>query len=214
MKIKQEEVLRYLGYGKKQADEKILHRITESSEELLNAVVPRRVTKEVSVSFLQEDTIQLGELVVTSKNLAEHLSGCKKAILLAATLGPQPDLLIQRYACVSMSHAVILQACAAALIEDYSDEYEKFIKEQEGKKGLYLRPRYSPGYGDFSLTYQKALVTVLDASKKIGLTVTESLMLAPSKSITAVMGLTVEEKSCHISRCMECQAKNCPFRKE
>ncbi len=54
-----------------------------------------------------------------------------------------------------MSKAVILQACAATVIEAYCDEQQDFIKEEAGKQGLYLRPRFSPGYGDFPLTYQK-----------------------------------------------------------
>ena len=113
-----------------------------------------------------------------------------------------------------MSKAVILQACAATVIEAYCDEQQDFMKEEADKQGLYLRPRFSPGYGDFPLTYQKDLLGVLNCQKRIGLTVMDSLILAPSKSVTAVIGLTEESTTCHIARCMTCQAKNCPFRKE
>jgi len=82
------------------------------------------------------------------------------------------------------------------------------------EKGLYLRPRYSPGYGDFPLTYQKEILELLNAQRRIGLTRTESNMLVPTKSVTAIIGFTTEETSCHVAKCMTCQAKNCPFRKE
>jgi len=146
--------------------------------------------------------------------LSQHINGCKEAAIFAATLGAQTDLLIQKYNKLDMSKAVILQACAATVIEAYCDEQQDFMKEEAGKQGLYLRPRFSPGYGDFPLTYQKDLLGVLNCQKRIGLTVMDSLILAPSKSVTAVIGLTEESTTCHIARCMTCQAKNCPFRKE
>ena len=55
--------------------------------------------------------------------------------------------------------------------------------------GWGLRPRFSPGYGDFPLEYQRELLGVLDAAKRIGLTLTDSLLMAPSKSVTAVIGV-------------------------
>ena len=117
---------------------------------------------------------------------------------------------------VSYTHlrAVVMQACAASLIESYCDECQEPIAQEAASRGLYLRPRYSPGYGDFDISYQREFLTVLDCPKRIGLTMTDSFMLAPSKSVTAVIGLTAEAQSCHIAKCMTCKAKSCPFRKD
>jgi cobalamin-dependent methionine synthase I len=52
-----------------------------------------------------------------------------------------------------------------------------------------LRPRFSPGYGDLSLSVQSDLLNVLDARRNIGLTLSDSLMMIPQKSVTAIVGL-------------------------
>ena len=80
------------------------------------------------------------------------------------------------------------------MIEAYCDACQKELSTEAAKEGLYLRSRFSPGYGDFSLDYQKELLILLDAPKRIGLTVTDSMMLTPTKSVTAVMGLTAEKE--------------------
>ena len=64
-----------------------------------------------------------------------------------------------------MSKAVILQACAATVIEAYCDEQQDFMKEEAGKQGLYLRPRFSPGYGDFPSYLSKRLTGCLKLPK-------------------------------------------------
>ena len=105
------------------------------------------------------------------------------------------------------------EACAAAAIESFCDEVEEELRRSVEPEGLFLRPRYSPGYGDFPIQWQKTLLQLLDAPKTIGLTATESCMLAPSKSVTAVIGLTTDRTDCHIRKCMDCSAVNCPFRR-
>ncbi len=214
MNISRKEILRYLGYRGKPADQVVSNRIEACLAELLKVISPKCVYQIFPVAFGQDHTVSIGPVSIQSKSLSQHISGCKEAAIFAATLGAQTDLLLQKYNKLDMSKAVILQACAATVIEAYCDQQQELMKEEAGKQGLYLRPRFSPGYGDFPLTYQKELLGVLHCQKRIGLTVMDSLILAPSKSVTAVIGLTEEAATCHIARCMTCQAKNCPFRKE
>ena len=54
--------------------------------------------------------------------------------------------------------------------------------------------RFSPGYGDWALEEQKILFPVLDCAHAIGLTLTESCMMAPVKSVTAVMAITEDDE--------------------
>ena len=113
-----------------------------------------------------------------------------------------------------MSKAVVLQACAAAMIEDYCDECQKKIADELLERGLYLRPRFSPGYGDFDINNQEKFVNILESSKKIGLSLTNSFILVPTKSVTAVMGITENEEKCHIKGCEVCTKKDCLFRRD
>jgi len=77
--------------------------------------------------------------------------------------------------------------------------------------------RFSPGYGDYPLEKQREVVKILNTEKKLGLSLTDSLLLNPTKSVTAVIGLNKNEVKGKInctSKCMKCGNKNCPYRRE
>lgn len=214
MDLNRKEIYRYLGYKGTAPDETVSAVVEDSIVELLRVMRPKFVSRPVTITRPSENIVLLDTIEVHSKSLYQHLDTCSEGVLFAATLGASVDMLIHRYNVMDMSRAVILQACAAAAIERVCDDHQGEIEEQAKAKGLFLRPRFSPGYGDFPLTYQKDVLGLLDAQRRIGLTRTESNMLTPSKSVTAVIGFTPVDTSCHISRCMICSAKNCPFRKE
>ena len=56
-------------------------------------------------------------------------------------------------------------------------------------EGVFLKPRFSPGYGDLPLSMQTDIFRVLDCPRKVGLTLNNSLLMSPSKSVTAIMGI-------------------------
>ena len=107
-----------------------------------------------------------------------------------------------------------MQAVGAAAIEDYCNRCQKKIEEQAAAEGFYVRSRYSPGYGDLSLTYQAEFLRVLEATKKIGIVLSEGGVMIPEKSVTAVMGLSREQTKCHIEGCESCRNKNCAYRRQ
>ncbi len=73
------------------------------------------------------------------------------------------------------------------------------------------RPRFSPGYGDLTLLAQKDIFAVLDCGKRIGLTLNDSLLMSPSKSVTAFVGIGGNQKQTQ-EKCSACQMANCTFR--
>lgn len=100
-------------------------------------------------------------LQVESLHLRRHLEGCTAVCLFAATLGPEVDRLLHRASVTDVSRAVMIQACAASLLEVYCDECCAAIAAQTAAEGLTLRPRFSPGYGDFPISCQRALLRAL-----------------------------------------------------
>lgn len=213
MKLDEKEILRYLGYAGKPSDP-VLHKIMLSCvEELERIATPRSIFRLFPVTF-EENGVRLGNISVKGRDLRQHIRGCGEAVLFAATLGAQADVLLERYSRIDMTRAAVLQAASAAMIESYCDETEQEISAEAARRGLFLRPRYSPGYGDFPIRLQKDILATLDCPKRIGLSMTESFMLVPTKSVTAVIGLTSDPTGCHIAKCMGCNDGNCPFRKE
>lgn len=212
MDIRTKEAVRYLGYGRHAIDERTLELIQDSFEELDQIADARFVYRIFEIIGQNENELTIGKLKIQSKNLCKNLKGCKQVIVFGATLGTSVDLLMKRYSVSDMTKAVVLQACAATVLEEYCDKMQKQIA-QELDIGLYLRPRFSPGYGDFSILHQKELLQMLDASKQIGLAMTEGYMLTPTKSVTAVMGICKEAQDCTIKGCEACTKEDCIYRR-
>lgn len=192
------EILRLLGVPEGKADDKIISLISAVTDELRNKSTPMSIIKEIP-----------GIDSFDSKKLNAHLKGCKRFFLMAATLGAPADAVIRKYSKTDVARGAVAQAAGSYLIEEYCDK----IMNETDTDGLFFKPRFSPGYGDFDLSYQKIILDTLDAGKRIGITLTESYMMIPTKSVTAVLGLT-DEPSCNIGKCMLCQKKDCEFRKE
>ena len=139
------------------------------------------------------------------------LCGCKAAYLFAATLGLQADMMIRRLSALNMARGTVAHSVANALIEDYCDEIQAQIAEKEAATGLFLKPRYSPGYGDFALQSQKEIFARLECAKRIGLTLTDTMLMVPFKSVTAVIGVT-DTPTCTYKKCRGCANTDCEFR--
>lgn len=190
MKIREKEAIRYLGYGKTKVDEQTLQLIRESFERLEVISRPDCVWRALELKAFGNGELQMGNMQVQSSHLEKNLKGCSQVILFGTTLGTAVDRQIHTYEIVDIARAVVMQACAAVFLEEYCDEMQGRIAEKMAKEQLYLRPRFSPGYGDFSILHQRQILQILDAAKKIGLTMTESYMLTPTKSVTAVIGVS------------------------
>ncbi len=228
------EAIRYLGYGKHAVDEETLRLIAESFDDLQRTAQRKSIYRifalsnggderaNAQVGFGEDSSGQeaasanriiIGNMEIESRNLAKNLRGCEEAVLFGATLGIGVDRLISRTGLTNMAKAVVLQACAAAYLEEYCDVCQEQIAEEMKKEGKYLRPRFSPGYGDFSLSHQNQLMQMLDCAKKIGLTMTESCLMTPTKSVTAVIGVSTTMIPCHRSGCEACQKVDCAYRR-
>ncbi|MCL1918408.1 MAG: methionine synthase [Peptococcaceae bacterium] len=132
-------------------------------------------------------------LLLPGTAIRRHLSGCHQVVLLAATLGVAADTLIRRWQTIDLTRSLILDACATQCIEHCCDEAESLIRHHVQEDNLLITPRFSPGYGDLPLDLQPTLLAILDAEKKIGLTCTQSLILLPRKSVTALIGLRQDQ---------------------
>ncbi|MEE1315582.1 MAG: vitamin B12 dependent-methionine synthase activation domain-containing protein [Faecalimonas sp.] len=206
------EAIRYLGYGTHAIDERALGLIQQAFAVLDEGDDAKFTYRIFEISKQDAHGVEIGNTYIESKQLAKNLKGCHKAILFAATLGVSVDLQMKQCAVKEMTQAVVLQACATAYLEEFCDACQKRLGAELGDD-LYLRPRFSPGYGDFSILYQKELLQLLEAAKRIGLTMTDSYMLTPTKSVTAVIGISRENTHCHQSGCEECTKTDCVYRR-
>lgn len=174
--VSEKEILRYAGGGGDGVEELLRDCLPEILPHLSYKVCRTEIPVKVCGG-----TVDFGFARAFSKDLAKNLADCRKAVIFAATIGIYPDRLIGKYSALSPARALMFQAIGAerieALCDRVSSEYEN------------SRPRFSPGYGDLPLEFQREIFSLLNCPKNIGLTLNESLLMSPTKSVTAIIGL-------------------------
>ena len=161
-----------------------LDEIDSCKDELLKVINFKYAYKKVSVDLSVNDYVNLGFCKVKSKNLYNNLKGCSFAVILAVTAGIGVDRLLGRLELLSKSKCFITDAISSAAIESFCDYANQTIDEKYETK-----PRFSPGYGDLPLEIQPDILNFLSADKTLGITLNESLLMTPVKSITAIIGV-------------------------
>lgn len=178
----EKEILRYAGC--KNPDSEVLSLLHSCQEKVRTKLSYKVCYRELPLS-VSESSCDFGFFTLHSKNLAGNLNDCKSVILFSATVGIEIDRLIAKYGRLSPSTALMLQAIGAERIEALCGAFCANMAEE---KNVVLRPRFSPGYGDLPLEAQKDIFAVLECEKRIGLFLNDSLLMSPSKSVTAFVG--------------------------
>ena len=185
--INKKEIMRYM--SSQGGGDEILGLVDECLTEV-REMLQYTVCYAILTTETDSNIISLPCGQIASRNLAKNLSGCDKAIIFAATIGIGIDRLISKYSRLSPAKALCLQAIGAERVEALCNDFcEKMESEFQGK-GESLRPRFSPGYGDLPLETQKMIFSLLDCPKRIGVTLGDTLLMSPSKSVTAFIGIT------------------------
>ena len=193
--------------GQEDHAQRLEAQMAEAEQMLLQAARPRGIYRVLARENVATEGL----------SIEKHLEGCDRVAVLAVTLGAQVDELISRTQITNMTLAVILDAGASVLAEQAADQAESLMKAelQEKLPGVFSTSRFSPGYGDYPIRYQREILASTDAPRKIGLTVTAGDMMVPHKSITALVGLADHPVTGRLAPCSECVlAGKCTFLKE
>ena len=185
--INKKEIMRYM--SSQGGGDEILGLVDECLAEV-REMLQYKVCYAILTAETDSNIISLPCGQIASRNLAKNLSGCDKAIIFAATIGIGIDRLISKYSRLSPAKALCLQAIGAERVEALCNDFCEKMKSEFQGKGESLRPRFSPGYGDLPLETQKMIFSLLDCPKRIGVTLGDTLLMSPSKSVTAFIGIT------------------------
>ena len=212
MKIPVEEALRYMGAARADAETRKL--AEETAEMLERRIHPRWLWRAFPI-VREENGIRLdgAELRLPGTLAEKMLAECGTAALLACTLGAEFDRMMQEWEARDMARAAVMDVCGSAWTEAVCDEAEAEIRGRF--PGQYCTDRFSPGYGDLPLNLQADFLRALDAGRKLGITVNESFLLLPCKSVTAVIGLSGRPQGAKIRGCAYCSLRDgCAYRKD
>jgi hypothetical protein len=184
IKPDKKEAFRYMGYRVENCNSELEELYKRCNEEFKKEASYKAVMRKVPVTLKEDNRIDLSFCEIQNENLYKNLSGCDSAFVFAATAGIAVDRLIMKYSKISPAKAMVCDCIASSAIEVWCDKINNKVNEHYDTK-----PRFSPGYGGVSLEYQKDILSFLDAERKIGITLSDSLMMKPVKSVTAFIGV-------------------------
>lgn len=215
-KVDKAEVLRYMGYKGQNMSLELAEKIDYYRNIILKEAEFRYITELHSIKILEDGVlIENSNLKLKGEDIKNHLKDSKEVLLMATTLGNRVEKLIRLKERVSLEDAIILDACATTLIEEFCDAIEEEFIEEIKVKNKCTTFRYSPGYGDLPIETQREFLKLLNTERRIGLLVNESNILMPRKSVTAIIGIYNGEKKITKRSCENCSNyNNCSFRRE
>lgn len=197
------EALRYAGGSGDEATELLKTCFREAEQKLSYQVCYLELPLRIEGS-----NCDFGAFAVDSAALSKNLASCDRVLLFGATVGMELDRLIAKYGRIAPSKALMMQAIGAERIEALCDA---FCEQYEAEHCVGFKPRFSPGYGDLTLEMQRDIFRVLQCGTKIGLYINDSLLMSPSKSVTAIAGITAQKQEKY-NKCSLCGNKGCAFR--
>lgn len=212
VKIDEAEALRYLGCKNKEIDEETNRLLKESIAELQEISRLRYVYEIFAIEKENNNISFENKINIKSDDLSKLFMHCDNAAIMAATIGFEAETKIKYYSVSNLSKAVVFDACAASCIEALCDMAEAEIKAIAEDEGCRITYRYSPGYGDVSVSHQGEILSALNAQRLIGLTASDSSILIPRKSVTAFIGFD-KSNTLHEKSCLNCNLMgNCIYR--
>lgn len=127
---------------------------------------------------------------IESKYVSKGLQGCKRLVIMAVTAGEKlsgaSESLIRSGKLYEGAIADMLGSYAA---EAAADSFCDYLKTRGSSKKLFSTLRFSPGYGDWSISAQESIMEYLGGCEQ-EIELTESGMLLPIKTITAAVGFS------------------------
>lgn len=208
--IDKKETKRYAGLRNSDFNEEIVDEACELARLIINP------TGIWDIYDYNDNTQQINTsppFILQGESIKKHLTGCEKVILLSATVGTEiENKITDLFKEGKYSLSLMLDAAATTAVEQSADLMEKAINEQVSRKGYNMKWRFSPGYGDWPIEQQPEMLKAAQG-EKIGITLTESLMLEPRKTITAIIGLYKKEENCPEGKpkhnCEQCNKTDC-----
>lgn len=217
--IEKSEVLRYLGHRGQEISPELDRLIDEMSKRCLEIAKPRYFWRAFELTEDENGQPELAGtgVVFLGRDIKKHLAGAVACVVMAATLGFEVEREMMRLSRRSAAGEVIFNAACTALVESVADRCQREAEEYARSRGLVTSYRYSPGYGDFPIEQQPEVLGVIEAGTRLGITLTDSMLMLPKKSVSALMGLYPEDAGVKRggTSCERCENRdNCEFRKE
>lgn len=221
VEIDEIEVLRYLQYKNQDIEDDLSNMIKECIKRTKKIINPRFIYRKYKIKKLKSSNskgeiyLEGANLILQSDDIYNLLIECDECILMSATLGLEIEKEIRKLTYTDLTKGIIIDACATTAIEEVCDIVQASIEKKLLKKDKYITYRYSPGYGDLPIEKNVDINNLLNSQKEIGLTVTNSGIMIPRKSVVALIGVSHKRTNNFKKSCENCNNRhNCNYKKE
>ncbi|MBQ9388846.1 MAG: methionine synthase [Synergistaceae bacterium] len=188
------DALRYMRVPPEGRNDELVRTVVEAFGRLEGYITPRCVWGRFHVVHF-DGGFEIEGAYIYSNDIARLTARSDECIMLAATLGHETDRQITIAQNRNMLDGIALDACASVRIDAFIDQFIRSEIVPGLREGERMTSRFSPGYGDLKMNVTEDIIAILNATKRIGLSVTGSMMMSPIKSVTAITGLFSKQEN-------------------
>jgi hypothetical protein len=192
-------------------------RVDNLYKPLLDCLSPRVIWKIHTIRSVDGAGVSLEDGVFfQSRKMARSLAGADRLVCFVATVGRAVDEMIE--AAMSegdIADSYIMDAMGSGAVECTADTFQNDLVDNMLTQPYDAGLRFSPGYCDWPLAEQEKIFELLDC-REIGVTLSDSALMAPRKSVSAVFGLydkTADRVRPKANPCNNCGKKDCIARR-
>ena len=206
------EAYRYMGC-RGTVDSDIENELKNAAALIEKHATPRVISKICTLDKSDGLTLKETGLKLEGKAIAALLHDCELCAIFCATIGNDIEALMRKWQLKDLAFASMLDGCASSAVESLCNRVENEMSTEYGTQGYFLTDRFSPGYGDLPLSIQPNFCAALDTTRKIGVSVSESGIMIPRKSVTAIIGFSKNPQKHFDTGCSDCaMTAACKFR--
>ena len=177
---------------------------------------PNYIRVQKKITLVGEDFIEIeGGVRFSNGRIAQYIKGSSDIVIFLVTIGDEIENIAGELTSgKDPLQGYLLDRIGSFAVESLAESVEKKIRRDYLRIKKSVSRRYSPGYCDWPIEEQRMLAKSLDFSK-IGISLTESCMMRPKKSISAVVAIA--DKGVFTERgstCEICERKDCSYRRD
>lgn len=150
----------------------------------------RGVYRSFKLEGVAENTVRGAgtDDLFTGAHMVKLLGGCDWATLLACTIGPELEAEVERLSQAGeLTESYALEMVGGLMADYMAERMDERIGAEIRRAGYGRTMRFSPGYGDWELSHQPRALRLVEA-ERIGIRLTETNIMLPRKSVSAVIG--------------------------
>lgn len=214
IRVNPEDIIQLLGSQEGAVDEHASALVDEYIEKCARMMTPLAgygLVDSVEVESSEEIAID-GIRFQTGKIIHKMLKNSESYAFFLVTIGSEPECLARDLlANGEYLEGYITDLVASALVDSVADQVHEASRKLADSRGMKVTNRYSPGYCSWDVAEQQKLFKLFPENS-CGITLSESSLMNPVKSISGIVGMGSDVKFNEYT-CEICPMKTCHFRK-